>query len=66
MGVFATVLGLLIEMFALMMPSGGAMANLDTMNFKTNLVVIGAALFLGGIISDAAARIERAIREGGE
>ncbi len=66
MGVLAAIIGLLIEMIALVTPSGAATANLDTMNLKTNLVVIGAALFLGGIISNAAARVERAIRSSGE
>ncbi|HRO03042.1 MAG TPA: hypothetical protein PLS69_05505 [Terricaulis sp.] len=63
MGAWAIILGALIVLFGIAMPSGAGTANLDVMNFKTNLVVLGAALFLAGVVQDAASHIVKALRE---
>ena len=65
MSIVGTLLGVAIVFCALLMPSGnGEVSNLAAMNLKTNLTIAGAALFVGGIISDAAARMVSAINAG--
>jgi hypothetical protein len=46
----------------LVLPEGnGEVSNLAAMNLKTNLVIVGSALFVGGIVASSAARIENAV-----
>lgn len=65
MQVIAAVFGILLMLFGLVLPSGnGDVSNLAAMNLKTNLVVLGAALFVGGVVADAASRVVKALEMG--
>ena len=62
MGVVATLAGILVALLGLILPDGnGEVSNLAAMNLKTNLVVLGSALFVGGVVMSAAARVEKAL-----
>lgn len=63
MPALGAILGLVLAVGAVALPSGDGTANLDTMNFKTNLVIIGSAFFVGSTVEGAALRIVRALRE---
>lgn len=62
MGKVGAFIGLVTALIALAMPEGfNGVSNLAAMNLKTNLVIIGSALFLAGVITTAAARVSNAL-----
>jgi hypothetical protein len=63
MGVVATIVGVLVALLGLALPDGnGEVSNLAAMNLKTNLVILGSALFVGGVVMSSSARLEKALK----
>jgi hypothetical protein len=62
MNIVTAVLGIFVALFGFVLPEGnGDVSNLAAMNFKTNLVIVGSALFVAGVVASSAARIEKAL-----
>ena len=62
MNIITAVLGILVALLGFVLPEGnGEVSNLAAMNLKTNLVIVGSALLVAGVVASSAARIEKAL-----